>query len=64
MHDLAYFAGTNVRVIVLWLPIAVILTSLFHPTFNATPLGVAVFLVAIWARLCTIWRKEPDMKAS
>lgn len=47
-YDLAYFAGTKVSVIVLWLPIAVILTLLFHPTFNATPLGVAVFLVAIW----------------
>ena len=47
-YDLAYFAGSKVVVIVLWLPIAVILTLLFHPTFNVTPLGIVVFAVAIW----------------
>jgi ABC-2 type transport system permease protein len=47
-YDLAYFAGMKVVVIVLWLPIAVILTLLFHPTFNVTPLGIVVFAVAIW----------------
>ena len=47
-YDLAYLAGMKVVVIVLWLPIAIILTLLFHPTFNTTPFDVAVFAVAIW----------------
>jgi ABC-2 type transport system permease protein len=46
--DLGYFAGWKLVVIVLWLPIALVLSILFHPTANVTPLGVAVFLVAIW----------------
>ena len=46
--DLGYFAGWKVVVIVLWLPIALVLSLLFHPTATLTPLGVAVFLVAIW----------------
>jgi ABC-2 type transport system permease protein len=47
-YDLAYFAGMKIVVIVLWLPIAIILTLLFHPTFNTTPFDVMVFAVAIW----------------
>jgi ABC-2 type transport system permease protein len=46
--DLGYFAGWKVVVIVLWLPLAALLSLLFHPTAHITPLGVAVFLVAIW----------------
>ncbi len=46
--DLGYFAGWKVVVIVLWLPIALVLSLLFHPTATITPLGVGVFLVAIW----------------
>lgn len=46
--DLGYFAGWKVVVIVLWLPIALVLSLLFSPTAHLTPLGVATFLVAIW----------------
>jgi ABC-2 type transport system permease protein len=47
-YDLSYFAGYKVVVIVLWLPLAAILALAFHPTLSLTPLGVAVFAVAIW----------------
>jgi len=47
-YDLAYFAGWKVVVIVLWLPIAVVLALLFHPTFDVSPLEGVVFFVAIW----------------
>jgi viologen exporter family transport system permease protein len=47
-HDLGYFAGWKVVVIVLWLPIALVLSLLFQPTATLTPLGIGVFLVAIW----------------
>jgi ABC-2 type transport system permease protein len=46
--DLGYFAGWKVVVIVLWLPIALVLSLVFRPTATLTPLGIAVFLVAIW----------------
>ena len=35
-------------VIVLWLPIAAVLSLIFHPTLAADALDVAVFAVAIW----------------
>lgn len=47
-YDLAYFAGWKFVVIVLWLPIAAVLTVLFEPTYDISPLEVAVFAVAIW----------------
>ena len=47
-YDIAWFAGWKVVNIVLWIPIAVALSFLFHPTFAPTPLEVAVFAVAIW----------------
>jgi ABC-2 type transport system permease protein len=47
-YDLAYFAGWKVVVIVLWLPIAVVLSWLFRPTFDVTWLEGVVFLLAIW----------------
>jgi viologen exporter family transport system permease protein len=46
--DLGYFAGWKVVVIVLWLPIALILSLLFRPTATLTPLGIGVFAIAIW----------------
>ena len=53
-HDLAFFAGWKFVVILLWLPIAVVLTLLFRPTFHLEPLDILVFGVAIdmriWAR--------------
>ncbi|MDP9405853.1 MAG: ABC-2 family transporter protein [Actinomycetota bacterium] len=47
-YDLAYFAGWKVVVIVLWLPLAAVLSLLFRPTFSVTPLEAVVFAVAIW----------------
>jgi ABC-2 type transport system permease protein len=46
--DLGYFAGWKFVVIVLWLPIAAVLTLLFSPELNPRPIDVAVFAVAIW----------------
>ena len=42
--DLAFFAGWKVVVIILWLPLASVLSLLFHPDVHATSLGVVVFL--------------------
>ncbi len=47
-YDLAYFAGWKVVVIVLWLPLAALLSLAFHPALRPTLLDVAVFAVAIW----------------
>jgi len=47
-YDLAFFAGWKLVVIVMWLPIAVALSLIFHPTLDVSPLEVAVFAVAIW----------------
>jgi ABC-2 type transport system permease protein len=47
-HDIAYFAGWKVPVIVMWLPVGAVLTLLFEPAFDVTPPEVAVFAVAIW----------------
>jgi ABC-2 type transport system permease protein len=47
-YDLAYFAGWKFVVILLWLPIAAILTLVFHPSISPTLLDVVVFAVAIW----------------
>lgn len=47
-YDLAYFAGWKVVVIILWLPLAAILSLIFHPTLDPTPAAVAVFAFAIW----------------
>lgn len=46
--DIAYFAGWKVVVVALWIPIAVGLSLVFHPTIHLTALNVVVFLVAIW----------------
>lgn len=46
--DVAYFAGMKIVVIILWLPIAVVLTLIFKPTLNPTWLQVVVFFFAIW----------------
>jgi viologen exporter family transport system permease protein len=47
-YDLAFFAGWKVVVVLLWLPIAVVLSVAFRPTFDISPLEAGVFLVAIW----------------
>ena len=46
--DIASFSGEKLVSLLLWVPIAALLSLLFHPVFNLTLLGVAVFLVAIW----------------
>src|SRR5262245_43439483 len=47
-YDLAFVAGWKVVVIVLWIPIAIVLTIAFRPTFDTSVLQAAVFAVAIW----------------
>jgi ABC-2 type transport system permease protein len=47
-YDLGWFAGTKVVVIVLWLPIAVVLSVLFKPELDPTAQQIGVFAVAIW----------------
>jgi ABC-2 type transport system permease protein len=46
--DLGYFAGWKFVVIILWLPIAAVLSVLFQPELSFRPIDVAVFAVAIW----------------
>lgn len=47
-HDVAYFAGWKIVAIVLWLPLAAILSLVFHPELTLTPAGVLAFFFAIW----------------
>ena len=47
-YDLAYFAGWKFVVVVLWLPIAVGLSAVFHPALHPSALQIAVFICAIW----------------
>jgi len=47
-YDLGFFAGWKVVVIVLWIPLAAVLSLIFHPSLSPTVAQVATFLVAIW----------------
>jgi ABC-2 type transport system permease protein len=47
-RDIAYFAGWKVVVIVLWIPLAIGLSLVFHPTLSPNPQQVAAFALAIW----------------
>ncbi len=47
-YDVAYFAGWKFVVILLWLPVAFVLSLVFEPTFTTGWLDVAVFAVAVW----------------
>jgi ABC-2 type transport system permease protein len=47
-YDLSFFAGWKFVVIVLWLPLAAVLSLIFQPTFNTSLLEIVVFAVAIW----------------
>jgi ABC-2 type transport system permease protein len=47
-YDLAFFAGQKLPWLVFYLPIAVGLSLVFHPTLHPNVLQVLVFLVAIW----------------
>ena len=46
--DLGYFAGHKLVIIVLWVPIALILSALFKPTFAFNLADVVAFAIAIW----------------
>jgi ABC-2 type transport system permease protein len=47
-YDIAWFAGSKIPWMLFYLPIAVVLTLLFDPTFDFRPAEIAVFAVAIW----------------
>jgi ABC-2 type transport system permease protein len=47
-YDLASFAGQKIPWLLLYLPIAVGLSLVFHPSLHPSALGVVVFLIAIW----------------
>jgi ABC-2 type transport system permease protein len=47
-NDLGFFAGWKFVVIVLWLPIAVVLSILFQPDLQPRLIDVVVFALAIW----------------
>jgi ABC-2 type transport system permease protein len=47
-YDLGFFAGWKVVVIILWLPIAAVLSLAFHPSLSPTALQCVVFFFAIW----------------
>jgi ABC-2 type transport system permease protein len=47
-YDVAQFAGGKIPWLFYYLPIAVVLTLIFNPTFDVRPAEVAVFAVAIW----------------
>jgi ABC-2 type transport system permease protein len=47
-YDLAYFAGWKFVVVLLWIPIAIVLSLIFHPDLHPTSLEIVVFVIAIW----------------
>lgn len=47
-YDLAFFAGRKAVVIILWLPLAAVLTLVFRPSIGLLPSQIAAFAVAIW----------------
>jgi ABC-2 type transport system permease protein len=47
-YDLGLFAGWKVVVIVLWIPIAAVLSLVFRPVLDPSVAQIATFAVAIW----------------
>lgn len=47
-YDIAGFAGEKIPWLLYYLPIAVVLTLVFDPTFDVRPVEIVVFAVAIW----------------
>ena len=47
-YDLGEFAGGKIVIIVLWLPIALALSLIFHPSLHPSLLQCVVFFIAIW----------------
>jgi ABC-2 type transport system permease protein len=58
-YDIGSIAGWKFVSIVLWIPIAVALTLVFHPTLHPGALDVVVFFAAIWGaymvRTMNLW---------
>ncbi len=66
-YDIAWFAGTKLPWFVMYLPVGVGLSLVFHPVFHASVVSTIVFLVAIWGAyvvrsiglwllgMCTFW---------
>ncbi len=47
VEDLGFFLGWKPVVILLWLPIALFLSLVFHPVLNPTPLAIVVFAISL-----------------
>jgi ABC-2 type transport system permease protein len=47
-NDVAYFAGWKFVQILLWLPLGAVLTLIFKPVLNPSPLQIVLFFFAIW----------------
>jgi ABC-2 type transport system permease protein len=47
-YDLAFFAGWKFVVVAMWIPIAIGLSAVFHPTLDPSALEIGVFICAIW----------------
>jgi ABC-2 type transport system permease protein len=47
VEDLGFFLGWKPVVVLLWLPIALFLSLVFHPVLNPSPLAVVVFAVSL-----------------
>ncbi len=47
-YDLSSFAGQKVPLLILYLPIAIAVSLVFHPSIHPSALEVVVFLIAIW----------------
>ncbi len=47
-YDLGFFAGWKVVVIVLWLPLAAVLSLIFRPELSPRPTQLVAFFIAIW----------------
>ena len=47
-YDMAWFAGHKIPWLVMYAPIAVALSLVFHPTLDPRAIEVVVFIVAIW----------------
>lgn len=47
-YDLGYFAGWKIVVILLWIPIAIVLSLIFQPALSPSVQQCIVFFVAIW----------------
>ncbi|MGA9598046.1 MAG: ABC-2 family transporter protein [Acidimicrobiia bacterium] len=58
-RDLAYFGGWKFVVIIMWLPIAVVLTLVFRPALDPTWLEIGFFSIALWGgffvRFFALW---------